>query len=190
MYEWSLIPARFFSFNSFVTIYRLLYKIHPILFLLQVSSLPVEPDCTCTGGFSRVNGVNFNVNCQLSEPVCIDPPTNLQCGTFSFVGQYNRRGTPSTTTLTIDGGVYSLGLLQDPPPITIALTHARPVVYSDPIQLTECAASAQGNACTSCEICGNGKSFKFDCSNIEATTLLGVIKVPLPNVEECIGLSS
>lgn len=156
---------------------------------LQVASSPVEPDCGCSGGFSRVNGVSFNLNCKLSEPICIDPPQNLQCGTPSFVGQYNTRGEASTTTVTVDGSVYAGSDFSDPPPITIILTHVRPVVYTNPIQFLSCAALVEGEACTSCEVCANGKSFKFDCSNIERTSL-GVIQIPLPKSEECIGLNS
>lgn len=107
----------------------------------QVSNLPVESDCSCTGAFSGSSGVNYNVNCSLAEPICIDPPDNQNCGPSPFIGQYNRRrrrGPPPTSTIVFDGEGFFGSDFADPPAITIVLTHVRPVDYENPLLFTSC----------------------------------------------------
>ena len=153
---------------------------------IKTTALPVQDLCKCSGGLSRVSGINLNVNCSLADEICI---TEGVCGTAAIRGKYYRRVVNSTTTLSFDiSDLFNVGFV-DPEPISIELTHAAPINFANPINFVSCKATyGTDSTCSSCTPCNNALGFKFDCSNISVVKLGSFLNFKLPKIDQCIGL--
>jgi hypothetical protein len=135
-------------------------------------------DCECDFVFNGDRGFGVDIKCAYTQEFCLVDRESF-CGTPYFEGTYGLKG-PSYSTACFNFTGTSENYVSD---LCITGKHS----VKNPTKFAECEVTYGEEVCDICEICGNGRQVRFDCSNIEFDDGLESTTIDGP-VVGCVGI--
>jgi hypothetical protein len=148
-------------------------------------------NCDCSGSFTISKGIAIDMFCTLSEAVCLNPISQLFCGSTNIEANYRRKSQQLKTTACIEletGLPIELNGKQPQIPELCLSAQSTILSQSNLYNIQSCSIKIDSSKCQSCTICESGKDVKFNCENVNLNNVINDVVIPGPVVDTCIGI--